>query len=145
MKKLTNFFKHCIKKPAKGFVYYCQKIDVTIRAFLVSLFFIPGAALASGGNQSLGDVGQRSGDSAVGLTGGALMLFGFVGVVFVAIALMKGRQAKQQGESVGTYVGMGVVGACLFSISIIISIINYTAFGVDASQDVQGQIITPSN
>jgi hypothetical protein len=90
---------------------------------------------------SLGDVGKNAGDQSSGLTSGALRLAGFVGIVMVIIAFVKGRNAKQQGESIGAYVGMGIVGALLLAVPVIISIVNVSFLGSDASQTIQGQII----
>jgi len=109
---------------------------------------VSGIGLIVGGTSGLanagltaGDIGNNLGDQTVGMSSGALRLFGFVGLCFVGIALMKGRDAKKQGESVGTYVGMGIVGAVLLSISAIITMVNLSLLGTDASQTIQGQII----
>ena len=91
---------------------------------------------------TLGDVGNNAGANAAGLTNGALLLAGFVGVVLVIIGFIKGRSARQQGESIGSAVGMAIIGALLLAIPTIISIFNTSLLGSDASSSMQGQIIT---
>ena len=90
---------------------------------------------------TIGDVGSNAGDQSSGLTSGALRIAGFVGIVMVIIAFVKGRTARQQGESIGGYVALGIVGALLFAVPTVISIVNVSLIGSDASQTIQGQII----
>tara|TARA_R110002072_G_scaffold301723_1_gene482167 strand:- start:23057 stop:23470 length:414 start_codon:yes stop_codon:yes gene_type:complete len=90
---------------------------------------------------TIGQIGTNAGDQSTGLTSGALRLAGFVGIVMVIIAFVKGRNAKQQGEGIGTYIGMGILGALLLSVPIIIAIVNTSLIGSDASATMQGKII----
>jgi len=116
-----------------------SKIFKTIIASVgVFAFFITVPAFAT---QTIGEVAGNLGDQSVGLTGAAIRIFGFIGIAMVGIAFIKGRTAKQQGEGIGSYVMMGMIGAVLLSIVTIVSVVNQSAFNTDASATVQGQII----
>lgn len=119
-----------------GYDHLGRKVFVS--ASTTVAMFAP--TLASAG-VTIGDVGTNVGDQSSGLTSGALRIAGFVGIVLVAISLIKGRSAKQQGESIGSYVGMFLVGALLLAIPTLITIANVSLIGSDSSSTIQGQII----
>jgi len=124
----------------QGFDGLSRRLYMFIAMSLTGLFsMMPGWAIAGVG--TIGDVGNRAGDQSTGLTSGALRIAGFLGFVMVIIAIVKGRSAKQQGEGIGVYVGMGILGALLLAVPTLVSIFNVTLLGTDASQDMQGQII----
>lgn len=78
-------------------------------------------------------IGLLLGNNAVGLTEGSLHLAAFVGIVLLVTSLIKIRQARMYGETIGGFVAMAFVGAMLFSVTTLISIVNTSAFGVDES------------
>lgn len=98
---------------------------------VTGLLMLPAFANASG--QNLGAIGTNVANSASGLTRGALNIAGFIGIILIIVAFVKGRGARQQGEGIGTYVGMAVIGAMLFAIPTVISVFSTTVFGTDSS------------
>lgn len=120
-----------------GIVSAKQRIGTGIVAATAAI--VPASAFAA--DQNIGQVAKEMGSNASGLAEGALSLAAFVGVVMVIIALVKGRNAKQQGESVGSYVAMGLIGALLFSVPTLISIFTMSSIGSDTSQGMQGSVI----
>jgi hypothetical protein len=139
MKQLLQNSRSLVTKAIDGYGDIGRKAHISMMLALGALVTsMPELAHAT---PSIGDVGSNAGDQSSGLTSGALRLAGFAGIVLVIIAFVKGRNAKQQGESIGTYIGMGIVGALLLAIPVIISIVNVSLIGTDASQTIQGQII----
>jgi len=139
MKELLTPSKELAKNVKRSYDDICRRAHIAVlTGFSLLVGAVPELAHAT---PTIGDVGSNAGDQSSGLTSGALRLAGFAGIVLVIIAFVKGRNAKQQGESIGTYIGMGIAGALLLSIPIIISIVNVSLVGSDASQSIQGQII----
>lgn len=139
MKELFNSSKQVIKKVNTAY------FEIGCRAHM-ALLAVTGMLLTSfpelaEATPTIGDLGNNAGDQTTGLTSGALRLFGFIGIVMVGIAFMKGRTAKQNGESIGGYITMGIIGGIMLSIVTIISIVNVSLIGSDASSTIQGQII----
>lgn len=124
------------KRIGSAYTNGCRKTIVALSTGVVM------ADVHASAGITLGDVGNNAGDNAAGLTNGAMLLSGFVGLVMVVIAFVKGRTAKQQGEGIGTYVGMAFIGALLLSIPTVISIFNNTVLGDDASSAMQSKIIS---
>jgi hypothetical protein len=139
MKELLTSSKQLAVNVKRGYEHIGQRAHIALLTSLsVLATAVPELAHAT---PTIGDIGNNAGDQTSGLTSGALRVAGFVGIVLVIIAFIKGRNAKQQGESIGTYIGMGIVGALLLSVPIIISIVNQSLLGSDASSTIQGQII----
>lgn len=139
MKELLNSSKQIVTKVKTAYFDIGCRAHVallTVTGMIFSAF--PELAEAT---PTIGDLGNNVGDQTTGLSSGAIRLFGFVGLVMVGVAFMKGRTAKSQGESIGGYIAMGIIGAILFSIVTIVSIVNVSVIGSDASTTVQGQII----
>lgn len=139
MKKKSTASIGFIGRIQKSYTSVCQKASVALLTGVSASG--SNLALAAGG-VTLGSVGTNAGNNATGLTSGALLIAGFVGVVMVIIAFVKGRSAKQQGEGIGSYVAMAALGALLLAVPTVISIINNSVIGSDASSGMQGQIIT---
>lgn len=139
MKELLTSSKQLAVNVKRGYDDIGRRAHIALITGLSALVTaVPELAHAT---PTIGDVGNNAGDQSSGLTSGALRLAGFAGIVLVIIAFVKGRNAKQQGESIGTYIGMGIVGALLLAIPVIISIVNVSLIGTDASTTIQGQII----
>jgi len=139
MKQLLHNSRFLVTKAIDGYGDMGRKAHISMMLALGALVTsMPELAHAT---PSLGDVGNNAGDQATGMTSGALRLAGFVGILLVIIAFVKGRNAKQQGEGIGAYIAMGIVGSLLLAVPVIISIMNVSFLGTDASQTIQGQII----
>lgn len=139
MKELLTSSKQLAVNVKRGYDDISRRAHIAlITGLSVLVTAVPELAHAT---PTIGEVGKNAGDQSSGLTSGALRLAGFAGIVLVIVAFIKGKNAKQQGESIGTYIGMGIVGALLLAVPVIISIVNLSLIGTDASTTIQGQII----
>jgi len=136
MQSITSEICGMRERIGSAYTNVCRKTVIALSTGVI-------AGHSYGADITLGDVGNNAGDNASGLTNGALLLAGFVGVVMVIIAFVKGRSARQQGEGIGGAVGLGLLGALLLAVPTIISIVNNSLLGSDASSTMQGQIIAP--
>ncbi|MFK5949488.1 MAG: hypothetical protein QM500_12050 [Methylococcales bacterium] len=91
--------------------------------------------------QGLGAIGTNVAGQGTGLTQMFLIGFGVVGFAMVGIGLIKWKNAKQSGESMGGIIGMIVLGALLLSIPAIIGVMQATTFGTNNAQSTLDQIV----
>lgn len=114
------------------------------RKLFSALFMIsPSIAFAAGGGSGVttfGEMGTQVGSNSTGMSAGAMQTFAFIGVVFVGMGLLSGRKSQKQGDGLGPAIGMGVIGAVLLAIPLIISVANSSIFGTDASSTMQTTI-----
>lgn len=140
MKQLLTSLKKVALKAIQGYDDLCRKAHIT-RMMVLGMLVSASPELSYATTPTIGDVGDNAGNQAAGLTSGLLRLAGFIGLSMVVLAFVKGRTAKQQGESIGGFVALGIIGALLLSIPIVVSIVNVSLLGSDASTTIQGQII----
>ena len=140
MKKLTNSSAKAAMCIKQGYDHVGQRSYVFVKTTVAAAVAATTPSLSHAA-KTIGDIGTNVGDQATGLTEGALRISGFIGIVMVIVALIKGRASQKQGDSIGTAVSMGVIGALLLAIAAIITIVNTSILGTDASAGIQGQII----
>ncbi|MFA0809416.1 DUF6750 family protein [Microbulbifer epialgicus] len=139
MKDLINHSKRVGLKLKQGYDDLGRRAHIGLMMLMIPVLSL--TSDLSHATPTIGDLGNNTGDQTTGLTSGALRIAAFVGICFMIVAFVKGRTAKSQGESIGGYITMGIIGALLFAIPTIISIVNVSLIGSDASQGLQGQII----
>jgi len=98
---------------------------------------VPSQALAQG----IGQIGTNVANQGQGLTQMFLIAFGVIGFAMVGIGLVKWKNAKQSGESMGGIVGMIVIGAILLSIPAIIGVMQSSVFGTNEAQGTLDQLV----
>lgn len=139
MNKQVNRLKQIAVLATQRCIDVGNRVHIAlVMAISAAVTAVPELAYAT---PTIGDLGSNAGDQSTGLTSGALRIAGFAGIICVIIAFLKGRNARQQGESIGGYITLGIVGALLFAIPTVISIVNTSLIGSDASSTIQGQII----
>lgn len=139
MNKLLTPVKKLAADVNEGYNYAARRGYVAILAGVGMLASaVPQVASAAA---TVGDLGNNVGDNSGGVTSGLLRFAGVVGFIFVIMGLVKVVNARKQGEGYGAPIGMLFIGAFLLSIPTLVSIMNTSVIGTDASQTVQGQII----
>lgn len=121
--------KSLFQKAKQGYDTGCQKLHTKASVLVVAAASSMSATSANAAVTDLGSMGTRAGSQGTGLTTGALQIAAFIGVVMFITALIKGRSARDQNESIGKYVAMGIVGAFMFAIPVLIGIFNNSLLG----------------
>jgi heme/copper-type cytochrome/quinol oxidase subunit 2 len=132
---------HCAKRFSPA--HKAGELYLKLGTFItLSVMSLKANASPPAGGLDAGGVGKNVGNQMSGLTEGALKTSAFVGIVLVIIGTMKWLGARQnQEEAPKEAIKMTAVGAVLLAIPIIITIVNMSFFGTDASSDMQNAII----
>ncbi len=135
MKKLKAFVETTSIKAYMAMQRASQAVFAVLMAALSAI--VPSQALAQG----IGQIGTNVANQGTGLTQMFLIGFGVVGFAMVGIGLIKWKNAKQSGESMGGIVGMIVIGAILLSIPAIIGVMQSSVFGTNEAQGTLDQLV----
>ena len=113
--------------------------------FVLSLMNLNAFAAPSGG-LSLGKVGENVAGQMSGLTKGILYSFATAGVLLVGFGTMKWQTSRNnQEDTPKEAIKATAIGSVLLAIPIIITLVNVSFFGSDASAKMQNSVITSAN